>query len=244
MVGFVDESSEQISTRIQINPSEVELYFWVPLEFFLTAKPVQEYDIPWQGEIFVFREYLFSITNPSAYDGGTKEIPITGLTASVARSVAEIALPNYLPSVTERSLGVVDHRGLLWRLQDHAAGSISTRSNSGKTKEAWSRKYFILSGGTLHQYDNRQMAERKSQSASKKNRLKLLNDDSVHLQDVAEMDGAVESHHNDGERATKSRYAFRISVLDGRVVWHLAASSPQERSHWKHLLLQSISMGT
>lgn len=115
-----------------------------------------------------------------------------------------------------------------------------TRANSnsenhhGDSKLCWSQRYFILSGGMLHQYDSRQMAERKSQSATKKNRLKLMNDDSVHIQDLST--GSTE------EESASSRYAFRVSVLDGRITWKLAASCPHERSQWKQWLLESTNM--
>ncbi len=211
LVAFWDKTSTEISSRIQINPTEVEQFFWVPLEFFLTTRPVQEYEIPWQGEIFVFRKYLF----------GSHQIPITGLTAHVAQEVATIAFSAATTNLINNTMvqNCQEYQGLLWRRQDP--------TNEQKTP-TWSQRYFILTKSSsncssmLHQYDNRQMAERKSQSALKKNRLKL--DDSIHVQDMEDEDNNV--------------HAFSISILQGRIVWYLASSSPQERSHWKRWLLE------
>lgn len=216
LIVYCNQSSQEISSRIQINAMEVELYFWVPLHFFHTVPPVLEYDIPWQGETFVFRKYLF----------GPNQIPITGLTAHVAREVADIAFGSILandntamgPSESLNPSHSQEYQGILWRRLDDD----SNRSNAASR---WSQRYFILCEKMLHQYDNQQLAERKSQSAMKKHRMKL--DDSIQVEDQID--------DNSGRL-----YPFSISVLDGRVVWFLAAASLHERSNWKQWLLESI----
>jgi 8-oxo-dGTP pyrophosphatase MutT (NUDIX family) len=119
LVGFVNASSEDIASRIQLNQSEVELYFWAPLDFFLTTQPVQEYDLEWRGEIFVFRKYLFPLNGNGDDDGARKEIPITGLTAHVAREVALIAVgvgsvPHPVTNAPTNESSSQDHAGTLW----------------------------------------------------------------------------------------------------------------------------------
>lgn len=211
LVAFWDKPSLSISSQIQINPTEVEQFFWVPLQFFIITPPVQEYDIPWQNEIFIFRKYLF----------GPSQIPITGLTAHVAREVAVLAYGSTPVNDTTIPTTIMNtpyqgYQGLLWKRQDPTHGTTPT----------WCSKYFILSHGMLHQYDTQQMAERKSQSASKKNRLRLDDDSSINIQDME-------------KNCDDDRYGFSISILDGRIVWYLAASSSQERSQWKQWLLES-----
>lgn len=214
LILFCHQSSLEISSLIQINPMEVDHYFWVPLHFFHTTSPALEYNVPWQGETFVFRKYLF----------GPNQIPITGLTAHVAREVADIAFGTNLGNATTMdSSGILnsfpsqnDFQGILWRRrEDHAS----------RTSQ-WSQRYFILCENMLHQYDNQSMAERKSQSAMKKHRLKL--DDSIRVQDEIDED--------QGGRL----YPFSISVLDGRIVWFLAAGTSQQRSIWKKGLLDCM----
>jgi hypothetical protein len=242
LVCFVDLSSSELDQHIQINPSEVQHFFWVPLDYFVTVQPDQEYDIPWQGEVFVFRNYLF----PLDADGGRPGrgvIPITGLTAHVARQVAEIACSSELATTTTSSSGVPtrtprtvpggpEYRGVLWRQQQQENRNRSLSSSSS----SWVRLYFVLSGGMLHQYDNQHVANRKSLAASKKNRLRLRNDDTVRI--------TMHPPPTDATTTTETEplflFPFQVSVLEGRVVWHLAASSDQERSHWKRLILESI----
>lgn len=211
LVAFVDQSSQELSHEIKINPTEVELFFWVPLDYFLTTAPVEEYDIPWSGETFVFRRYQYEIKDRKI------ELPITGLTAYMAHEVARIAFgdDNNMAAMPS-NINSREHHGQLWRLLE-----------TGTTQRPhWSRKYFILSHGVLHQYDNGRAAYRKSQSASKKNRL-LLHKGSVDIQDVED------------EKSGQNRFAFRVLALDGQVVWQLAASTKEEQSQWKSWILEN-----
>lgn len=211
MVGFMDEAASSIDQRIRVNPSEVQHSFWAPLSFFLDAKPEEEYDIPWQGEVFVFRNYMFEL-------GDTGSIPITGLTAHIARQVAEIGLAPTSETSSLVRTSTKEFHGVLWRKQE---GTGTSKASS------WVRRYFLLSNGVLHQYDNRQSAERKSRSASKKNRLRLQSDTSVQMVDL---DPCTES----------GRFPFEVSVLEARIVWTVAAASEEERSHWKRRIVENI----
>jgi len=220
LVGFVNQSSVELDQRIHINPSEVQRSFWVPLSYFLTTKPDEEYDIEWMGDIFVFRKYLYPIEM-------NRQIPITGLTAHVARQVAEIAFPELVvdqsPRMTDTDLPNPRHgdsktaievsgtspakvvedsdpitksrEGILWRQIQSDRTITGRRTRAGNRKEEehekedpsgtsssrWIQYYYSLSGGILHQYDNLSVARRKSQTATKKNRLKILHDDSIHV---------------------------------------------------------------
>ena len=88
---------------------------------------------------------------------------------------------------------------------------------------SWARYYYVLvesggggsggGGGILHQYESREQALRKSNSATKKNRLKL------------------EPSTSTSENSYGS-YGFEISTLNGRIQWQLSASSSNERKMW------------
>ena len=245
LVGLMDQSSSELDKSIQINPSEVEHSFWVPLRYFCTAQPDQEYEIPWQGEIFVFRKYMFPL------DGG-RLIPITGLTAHVAKQVADIAFPDDATGSSTDTTSIlgqkmtaistspqVEHRGLLWRQQDDD----NTMSNTTRsavvgttTTGRWVKRYFVLSGGMLHQYDHQYGAERKSHTATKKHRLRLRNDKSVRISSTAPEDDIVPTD----VKGETERFPFQVTAAEGRIVWTLAASSDQERSLWKGWILTNI----
>jgi 8-oxo-dGTP pyrophosphatase MutT (NUDIX family) len=118
LVGFVNASSEEIASRIQINKAEVELYFWAPLGFFLTTQPIEEYDLEWRGETFVFRKYMFPLNDDdsSSCEGVvSKEILITGLTAHVAREAAVLAMGDGFPPVRKAltNKSSQEHSGIL-----------------------------------------------------------------------------------------------------------------------------------
>jgi 8-oxo-dGTP pyrophosphatase MutT (NUDIX family) len=239
LVGLIDQSSSELDKSIQINPSEVEHSFWVPLRYFCTATPDQEYEIPWQGEIFVFRKYMFPL------DGG-RLIPITGLTAHVAKQVADIAFPDDAMQSSDTTSVMaaistapqVEHRGMLWRQQDDDKYMSNTTRSAvvGTTTWRWVKRYFVLSGGMLHQYDHQHGAERKSHTATKKNRLRLRNDKSVRISSTAPEDDIVATHF-EGET---ERFPFQVTAAEGRIVWTLAASSDQERSLWKGWILTNV----
>jgi hypothetical protein len=89
IVVFVETlSHSELALRLTINPTEVDVAFWVPLEYFSKAAPVEQYDISWSGETFVFRRYNYSNSN------NNQEYSVTGLTAHFAHQVAMIACTN------------------------------------------------------------------------------------------------------------------------------------------------------
>lgn len=255
LVGFVDCSSLELNDSIQLNPSEVDYFFWVPLSFFWNTPPDEQYDVPWQGEVFVFRKYMFqAVLLPFAKDEtnadgptSTTWIPITGLTAHIARHVAEIVFQEdtgtiestlaptmTTPHVSQSTMGRVDntYQGMLWR------------SDNNNNNPSWVYRYFVVSGGMLHQYDNRQVAQRKSGTATKKNRLKLWNDDSVNVvllpvdSSATTTNGpTLSSSSSSPESVLVRRFPFQVSVLGGRIVWNLAADSDLERSQWKQWIM-------
>ena len=79
----------------------------------------------------------------------------------------------------------------------------------------WHLKYCVSSDEMLHQYSSKGEADSKSGTAMKKNRLPLS---SVK---VAKLD----SHQ-------ENKYAFNVSVLDGRIEWQMAAASDDLREKW------------
>jgi hypothetical protein len=204
IVAFVDQSSDEISLQFQLNSDEVEVAFFVPLEYFWKTTPAEQYDIEWSGETFVFRRYQYQEENERVFK-------ITGLTAHIAHEVATIAYnENVIISSTGTTTKDDAWSGYLWRMQDE-----------NTSKPYWSQRYFVLSGSTLHQYDTEQHADRKSQTANKKHRL--------HVDDVQVINL---------ESTDDQKHAFRLEVLDGRITWKLAATTPNERQQWKERLLQ------
>jgi 8-oxo-dGTP pyrophosphatase MutT (NUDIX family) len=253
LVGYLDRSSLEISQQLVLNRSEVQAAFWVPLEYFFGDKattPVEQYDIAWSGETFVFRNYAYrEPDHDHDNDNEGRAFSITGLTAHIAHEVAMIAAsseeeitvapPISSPSVDDQTLLF---RGSLWRLQDEM----------NSRRPYWSRRYFVLKhnnknnnasshrvgvgggGGILHQYDNERHADRKAQTANKKHRLHL-NDEDVQVQNVETTD----DDNDDNGDEDDNKYAFQISVWNGRIVWQLAAATSKEREEWKARLLLS-----
>ena len=73
----------------------------------------------------------------------------------------------------------------------------------------------------LHQYDGERQAARRSASATKKDRLPLL-----------ELDVVVMGQNASEVSVGEEYYGFVVSALGGRVEWHLAAASSEERRGW------------
>ena len=214
IVAFVHQSSDEISSRFKLNSDEVEVAFFVPIEYFWTATPDEQYDIDWSGETFVFRRYHYYCQEE--INKNEKFFKITGLTAHIAHEVASIVHDNEI-ATSRCTNGDGPWSGYLWRLQDE---NISRKSY-------WSKKYFVLSGSALHQYDDKKQANRKSQTANKKNRLHMGDDVQVFDLEVP----STPANRND------EKHAFRLEVLDGQIVWKLAAHTPIEKQQWKERLL-------
>lgn len=106
----------------------------------------------------------------------------------------------------------------------------------------WQEGCFVLvgntggGGGMLHHYETVEQALRKQQSASKKNRLRLVANTSQDTGQttVAEVDDNLEDETSEElDRSSEHfRFAFRVSALGGRLEWELATSNPDERTLW------------
>ena len=207
-------TSKELTSRLKINPTEVDSAFWVPLKYFNTASPVEQRETPWSGEVFIYRKYEY-------YDSSQqRQFDITGLTAEIAHQVAHLATPenDHISKSTTKPI----KEGYLWRY----------RQRNG-TSGYWSRHYFTLchKDKILHQYENEEQAIRKAISATKKNRLKM--DDTTKLILLKEED--VTPITNNSINAEK-KYGFDIHILDNRITWRLAASTIQDRDQWKGII--------
>ena len=223
-----------------INHDEVDSAFGVPMAFFL-QDPVSLYKVQWSGETFAMRTYeYYDAQNDQTY-------AITGLTAHIVHQVASLAFgitelePSpeaIIPNNNKRNDTEIFPGGYLWK-----------REMSSRGRPYWIQKYFVpTSDGTgnhnkapmmmLHQYDSKQAATRKSRTATKKNRLPL-HDCHVKL-DAQEASHATTNGISLSTNPT--RYEFTLTALGGRIAWHLAAPSNEERSRWMNIITQ-VSAG-
>jgi peroxisomal coenzyme A diphosphatase NUDT7 len=209
VVGLVDPAEAAEPANLTLSKAEVEAAFAVPLGYFYDeTNLISKQDIDWRGEMFEMRTYHYT-----AECGRT--FKIWGLTAFIAHQVAMIAMSVSnepiigLNSVLNQQLE--ERRptlsGYMLRLEES--------SGMGGLKSFWSRRYFVLEGEMLHQYEGDRQATRKTASATKKNRLPLVDSD-VSLVPVSK----------------EGRYEFVVGALSGRVRWHLAAQTDDERQQW------------
>ena len=234
---------EELHREIKPNDDEVETAFWAPLSMFSDTKHLAEcYEVPdWPvaGESFVYRSYKYEFPLTK------QNFSITGLTAGILHEVAmsvvwnssdrnEIGAPSAEKEGGSESGGDSNNcskppmRGVLMR-------RIARESITKNQQEFyWTEAFFVLfensgsnGGGILHQYDSVEHALRKQQSATKKNRLRLIpntiTDESLTC--------VYDEEQEQGESNTKN-YPFRICTLNGRIRWELSASSPEERVLW------------
>ena len=193
-------------SELKLNPDEVESAFFCPLDYFIRQPPVERLEVDWSGETFIFRQYDY-------WDDAQDETyKITGLTAHIAHQLASLLYSDH--DMIKRDENI-RQSGYLWRKVESPTGNLH-----------WKRFYFCLSESgegvgdtnrTLHQYETYDQAIRKGQAATKKNRLQQLKSAKLSTHDVK--DGA-------------DRYGFRISVLEGRIEWELAAESSFGRDSW------------
>ena len=220
IVGYMSRTASALHWRV--NPDEVAKAFWVPLQFFLRESPIEEFFTS-EPMPTMKRKYLYENEN------GDESFIIRGATSWLAHRASQIAYStidssNNNMDITDSDAaqsnnsnhGGATRSGMLYRKVDATTG----------TKGHWITKYFVFQNGILHQYDNEQMAQRKGQSANKKHRLMIRNSDK---------DLQVQSEVND------KHFAFSISVLDGRIIWHLAALDETDRQGWIHALSSSHS---
>ena len=213
----------------KLNTDEVDVLYSVPLSFFLTD-PESMFEVEWSGEIFAMRTYVY-------YDEDAgRSFSITGLTAYIAHEIAVVAygsrhdeahqIPKAL-AVRENSdgNGYQSISGHLWR-----------RESSSYGRMYWTRRFFVCSGGSadtgqaslLHQYDTEHLASRKSQTASKKNRFPLQNCRITLIHDASVT----------GVGTVGRKFEFALDALGGRIMWHLATTTQEERENWMRILLE------
>jgi hypothetical protein len=175
--------------------------------------------VEWRGGAFELRVYHYS----SAAECG-RTYKIWGLTAYIAHQVAKIAMTdnsnNYCccrDQLTDLNAGRRQCRveegpctlsGYLFRREEG--------SGMGNSKPSWVRRYFVLDGKMLHQYEGERQAARKAASATKKNRVALVESNVRLIPTLSEC----------------GRHEFVVSALSGRVRWHLAAPTDEERQQW------------
>ena len=213
IVVFSSQTSGDITAKITINEQEVAAVFWTPLEYFGIATPIEKYEIEWHGETFVYRKYQY--TRPD----DDHVFDITGLTAHIAHELSVIAYPptkEDAKSMETQGVHIAGTTtsGYLWRLHDETSKN-----------PYWTKRYYVLSGTVLHEYDNEEHARRKAHTANKKHRW--------NVEDVE-----IEDSMGPETNSKTEKHAFQLSILDGRIVWKLAATSVQDKETWKSRLLQ------
>ena len=181
VVGWVEPGTAAEPAQLTVNPDEVEAAFAVPLAYFrddanLSASKQM---VEWRGGMFEMRTYHYKDVDSQ------KTFKIWGLTAYIAYLVSQIAFENVAtvaspkvhqlkslpPQSKEKDDAAITFSGYLFRRQH--GDSSSTR------KQFWSKRYFVLENNMLHQYDGERQAARRSASATKKDRLPLLELDVV-----------------------------------------------------------------
>jgi coenzyme A diphosphatase NUDT7 len=90
IVVYVETPHSELALQLNINPTEVDVAFWVPLKYFSKVAPVEQYEIPWSGETFVFRRYHYC-QDENGNSNNSQQYSITGLTAHIAHQVSTIA---------------------------------------------------------------------------------------------------------------------------------------------------------
>jgi coenzyme A diphosphatase NUDT7 len=205
IVGWLDPP--EVVTQLEASEAEVAAVFTVPLEFFRNDDNLADkFDVPWSGGIFTVRTFMYSDDNHSA--ARDEPFKIWGLTAHILHQVSCIAADAVVvaPKAAPATNGVVRMKGHLWAW-------------SGKY---WSKDFYVLGDGVLHQYASEEQADRKSTSATKKNRLPLADVKTKRIEE----EGPAE----------ESKFVFEIDVLGGRIQWRVAAASDELRDRWINAL--------
>jgi 8-oxo-dGTP pyrophosphatase MutT (NUDIX family) len=83
IVGIIANVKAVQLDNLQLSEMEVEAAFWCPLAFFST-EPVEQMDMEWSQELFVFRKYIYT-ESPCG-----RVFSITGLTAHIAHEIAQV----------------------------------------------------------------------------------------------------------------------------------------------------------
>ena len=224
-------------------------------------------DWPVEGETFVYRAYNydFPLSNQSfAITGLTAGIlhDVAGA-ADVFGSIDSVDCTNGSGVKSDDASGACerknDSENQPGRVSEDSSGSSKApplrgtlrrkilREGSQQKQQhcSWVEGFFVLyensgssPGGILHQYDSVEQALRKQQSATKKNRLRLMRNTPEDASYTSIQTGDSEgteceySNRNTKQQQQQKHYPFGISTLNGRIRWELSASSPEERTMW------------
>lgn len=227
IVGWVGQRELVAATaakplQLTINRDEVEDAFTVPLEYFANDANLSapKRMVEWRGGLFEMRTYHYE----DAESG--KTFKIWGLTAYIAHLVSQIAFRKD-PGTASPQVEQLNNNSLQQpegiEKETVFKGYLLRQQLGGSSRRPfWAKRYFVLENGMLHQYDGERQALRRSASATKKDRMPLMHVDIV-----------ITSHGNSGAAAGgDGQYGFVVSALSGRVKWHLAAASSEERRGW------------
>jgi coenzyme A diphosphatase NUDT7 len=258
-------SSEELHKQLHLNTDEVAAAFWTPLKYFLETKPIEQHEVPWSNDVFVYRhyDYVFAKTQ--------EKFAITGLTAHILYDVASVAYANDKATTKNQSYEILNEpvissptefHGFLHRRMTEEPQRPSTNLTGKRRIDWWKRHYYVLAISTiadsknetkavsiLHQYDSPEQAQRKRNVANKKNRLRLegAQDQSISITELAMENDNLYDGDEDGtstEQRSRSdqnnQYPFEISILDGQIRWQLAASSAKERKVWIERLKRAL----
>jgi len=252
IVCHMPKVSHTTMSDLQLNADEVDYAFWVPLSFFHTAVPLEQYmgtSFADPTQIVTKNKYWYRLEEKDATThtmvaasspngASPPAFLITGLTAYLAQEVAKIVYSSVTDRAPLENDGMIPPQTLGTHqhdvdddnhnekpLEGYLYRKLVTTGSTGKPGYYWSQKYFVLHHKLLHQYDNEQDAIRKSQSATKKHRL-----------NVATAQIAFPAKTTTEEEEPSPPHAFTVSILEGRIRWELAAHTPAERKEWMQRL--------
>lgn len=210
VVGLVNPARAAEPTSLTLSEAEVEAAFAVPLAYFCDERNLISMEkVEWRGCGFELRVYHYRTECDRTFK-------IWGLTAYIAHQVARIAMTNSCDQSIDPKLGIGCQ---LYEGQSTVTGylfQLEEGSGVGGTKPYWVRRYFVLDGQMLHRYEGERQAEIRAVTATKKNRVLLVDSDVRIIPTLSE----------------KSRHEFLVSTLSGRVQWHLASETDEDRQHW------------
>lgn len=265
IVGMVADASTDMlkPCNLELSEMEVEAAFWCPLDFFVT-EPAEQVEMKWSQEMFIFRKYIykespcgrvFSITGLTAHIAHevAKLYQVSSSSSSESIGIGldlDIGIPGMpLPhdalaaTTAANSSSSSIHVDEQQQQRTRSAGYLYKQERSTATNRPyWTRKFFLVTDQVLHQYDSGDQAQKKAWSATKKNRL-VLHDAKVVIQqqdddtDTSTEEPAAVTAAAVAVTAADDKHTFQVSVLDGRIVWVLAAGTREERARWKEAIL-------
>ena len=199
--------------QLKINVSEVDAAFWAPLHFFVQNTPEQLIPFPWKNETFWYRNYSYLNStinhNESTSVSNSREDKQSNNKKQKKKS------KNDSYNIT----GLTAHIAYeLAQFTFPSNGHTLFRLIDGR-RPYWSVFYYDFSTNVLHQYDHQWQCQRKQCTATKKNRLPLGDCKMVDYED------------------SEYCHAFQLIVLDGRIIWTLAALTQKDKAAFRQKLL-------